>query len=338
MGVKLGDIVSKKQLAFGDLANKAVAVDYSNSAYQFLSSIRQPDGTPLMDAKGRITSHLVGTWTRFSNLIQQQIKLVIVFDGEMPELKHGTSASRAERKEIAKQQYEEAKSEEDAEGMARYAKQFSHLTREMVEESKQLIAAMGIPAVQAPAEADAQMSYLCKKGDVWATASSDYDSLLHGSPRMVTNLTLSQRRKTSTGAVIKISPELIELDHVLSSLNITLEQLRVIAILSGTDYNPGGIKGIGPKKALKLVKEHKSYDKMFKELGADFNWKEIIRLFEKMDVQKKYELAWKEPDLEAVKRILVDEHDFSEERVDSALNKLQQAKKSREQTGLGKWI
>ncbi len=338
MGVKLGDIVIRKPLLFEDLAGKAIAVDFSNCAYQFLSSIRQPDGTPLMDSRGQITSHLMGAWTRFSNLLQQQIKLVVVFDGKMPALKHGTNALRIERKEAAKSLYEQAREKDDVEEMAHYAKQFSHLTPEMVDESKKLIHAMGLPMIQAPAEADAQMSWLCKKGDVWATASSDYDSLLHGSPRMITNLTLSQRRRTSTGAVIKISPDLIELEGVLSALGITQEQLIIVAILSGTDYNPGGIKGIGPKKALKIVKERKDYDVLFEELGADFDWREIMNLFKQMDVAKKYTLQWHEPDADAIREILVEQHNFSEDRVTNILNRLLQAKKSHEQSGLGKWM
>src|SRR3989338_6122507 len=113
MGVKLNEIVVRKPVSFEELVNKTVAVDFSNSAYQFLSSVRQQDGTPLMDSEGRVTSHLMGAWMRFSNLIQQNIKMVIVFDGKMPELKHGTHASRVERKGIAKQKYDEAKSEDD---------------------------------------------------------------------------------------------------------------------------------------------------------------------------------------------------------------------------------
>lgn len=338
MGVKLNEIVVKKPVSFEELVNKTVAVDFSNSAYQFLSSVRQQDGTPLMDSEGRVTSHLMGAWMRFSNLIQQNIKMVIVFDGKMPELKHGTHASRVERKEIAKKRYDEARSEDDQEGMARYAKQFSHLTKEMVEESKELVRAMGLPYIQAPAESDAQMSWLCKKGDAWASASSDYDSLLHGSPRMLTNLTLSQKRRTSTGAIVKITPELIELDEVLKSLNITQEQLIVIAILCGTDYNPGGIKGIGPKKALKLVTKEKNYNKLFEELGAEFDWKEIMELFKKMNVEKNYKLSWSEPDADAIKEILVEGHNFSEDRVNSVLNRLMDSKKKREQAGLGAWM
>jgi len=338
MGVKLGDIVIRKQISFEDLYNKIIAVDFSNSAYQFLSSIRQIDGTPLMDLKGRTTSHLVGIWARFSNLMQQNIKLVIVFDGKMPELKHGQIAERIERKEIAMEKYQNAKSKDDTEEMLKYSKQFPYLTKDMVEESKRLIEAMGLPMVQAPMESDAQMAYMNKNNDVYVCGSSDFDCLLHNAPRLVTNLTVSQKRRLPSGAYIKISPELIELEESLKNLGITQDQLILVGILSGTDYNSQGIYGIGPKKALKLIKEYKDYDKMFKDLNADFDWKEIFNLFKKMNVEKKYKLEWKEINEDKVKQVLIDEHNFSEDRVSSTINKIHESKQTKQQKSLDKWF
>src|SRR3989344_761159 len=149
MGVKLTSILEKKPITFDELTGKTIAVDFSNSAYQFLSSIRQPDGTLLMDSKGNITSHLMGIWTRFSNLINKQIKLVIILDGEMPLLKKRTSLERQEKKDIAKEKYEEAVNSEDLELMSHYAKQTSFLSKEMIQESKELMLAMGLPIIQA---------------------------------------------------------------------------------------------------------------------------------------------------------------------------------------------
>ncbi len=338
MGVKLKDLVIKKQIEFIDLANKVIAVDFSNSAYQFLSSIRQPDGTALMDSQGRITSHLMGIWTRFTNLIQQNIKLVMVFDGKMPDLKYGEHQERYERKVYAKERYEKAEEEDDREMMARYAKQTIHLTKEMIEESKLLLNAMGIPCIHAPAEADAQLAYLCKKGDAYACCSTDYDTLLHGAPRLLTNLTLSQRKKLPSGKIIKTTPEIIDLEETCKALGITHEQLIYIGILSGTDYNPQGVVGIGPKKALKLVKEYKDPDKMFKELNAEFDWKEIYALFQKMEVKKKYVLKWGEMDVKKTKEILVEEHDFSKERVEKVIEKITEKKETKKQTGLNQWF
>ncbi len=137
MGVKFGDLLPKKQIDFDDLSNKVIAIDFSNSAFQFLSSIRQPDGTPLMDSNGNITSVYMGILTRFTNLMQKNIKLAIVFDGKAPILKIATQEARAHRKEIALEKLEKAKEEEDIEGMLKYSKQSAKLTQDIINGSKE---------------------------------------------------------------------------------------------------------------------------------------------------------------------------------------------------------
>ncbi len=337
MGVKLGAIVPRRQITFEELYGKKIAVDASNTLFQFLSSIRQPDGTPLMDSQGRITSHLMGIWSRFSNLLQKNVQIAVVFDGKPPALKFQEQQARRERKEVAKEKYERAKEKENQAEMAKYAKQLSFLNKELLEESKQLIDAMGIPVIQAPSESDAQMVYMNKKDDVYACGSSDFDCLVHGGPRLIPNLTASQRKKLPSGEYKKVDLEVIELNLTLKTLGITQEQLICLAILSGTDYNTGGMKGIGPKKALKLIKERKTPEKIFEGLDVGGDWKEIFSLFVSMDVEKKYSLAYKDLDEEKIKKILVEEHEFSAERVETVLNNLKEGKESRSQTGLGRW-
>jgi len=335
MGVKLSGLINKKQIDFEDLKGKKIGVDFSNSAYQFLSSIRQPDGTLLMDSKGNITSHLMGAWNRFTNLMKQNIKIAIIFDGKPPDLKFKTKEQRNKIKEIAEKKFEDAKKKEDIENMAKYAKQTSRLNLEMVTESKELIKAMGLPIVQAPSEADAQGAFMCEKGDLYAFASSDVDPLLHGCPRTISNLTISQRKKLPSGAYIKINPELIELKDVLKDLGVNQDQLIVISILVGTDYNKG-IKGIGPKTALKLIKQYKNFEELFKDVKADFNWKKIFAIFKSMPVMKNYQLKWNEIDEKKVKEILIEKHEFSKERVEKTLDSLR--KREKNQSGLGNWI
>ena len=333
MGVKLGDIVVRKEITFEQLAGKKIAVDFSNSAYQFLSSIRQRDGTPLMDSQRRVTSHLMGIWNRFSKLMEIGIQLVMVLDGKPPVLKIKEQEERAHKKRVAQEKFEEAQQEEDIELMAKYAKQTSKLTRDMVAESRELLEAMGLPVIQAPSEADAQMAWLCAQQDVFACASSDYDCLLQGAPRLITNLTLSQKRKLPSGQYKTITPDLIELQPTLEKLNISQKQLIALGVLVGTDYNEG-VKGIGPKKALKLMQEQKDIATIFKEKEVDFDWKTIIDTFESMEVTKDYALEWNDPNSAKIKEILVERHEFSEERVDSVIEKLTASKK-REQKGLG---
>ncbi|MFW6233336.1 MAG: flap endonuclease-1, partial [Nanoarchaeota archaeon] len=290
MGLNIREIIPRKEIEISELKGKIICVDAFNALYQFLSSIRQVDGTPLMDNKKRITSHLSGIFYRNVSLLSQGIKLVYVFDGEAPELKRKTHIKRKQGRDLAESRYEKAKSEEDIVSMKRYSSQLTRLDDNMINESKELLKAMGISVIQAPGEGEAQASYLNKfNSDVYASASQDYDSLLFGTKRLVRNLTLAKKRKTYTGFV-EVYPEIIELERVLNSLEINLDQLICLGILVGTDYNPKGIPGIGQKKALDLVRKFKEPVLIFKEVEEKimsldeedrFDWKEIFELFHK---------------------------------------------------------
>ena len=337
MGVKLPGILPVRTISWDDLKGKKIGVDSSNVLYQFLSSIRQRDGTPLMDSNGNVTSHLSGIFNRSVNLMQKGIKLAYIFDGKPPELKYGTQQKRRERKEKAHESYLKAKDEEDIDLMYKYSKQTTFLDNNMVKESKELIQAMGMPVIQSPSESDAQGAFMVERNDLYAFASSDADCLLHGCTRTIPNLTLSQTRKLPGGKFVYIQPQVIELQDVLDHLKVNQDQLIVMGILTGTDYNPKGIPGIGPKKALNLVLQFKKFDALFKELNPDFDWKKIYAIFKSMPVMKNYQLKWTSPDVDKIKEILVNRHEFSEDRVDSQLKKLNQEIKKKEQKGLGEF-
>ena len=74
MGVNFKGLVPRTKVDLWDLAGKSVAIDAYNALYQFLAIIRQPDGTPLKDNAGKITSHLSGLLYRNSNLVEMGIK------------------------------------------------------------------------------------------------------------------------------------------------------------------------------------------------------------------------------------------------------------------------
>jgi flap endonuclease-1 len=321
-----------------------VAIDAYNALYQFLAAIRQPDGTPLMDSKGRVTSHLSGLFYRTINFLEAGIKPVYVFDGKPPELKSREISERMSAREEAKRKYEEAVAVGDIEAARMYAQMSAHLTSEMVEVSKRLLTSMGIPWVQAPSEGEAQAAYMVIRGDAWATASQDYDSLLFGSPRLIRNLAITGRRKLpKKEAYIEIKPELIELDSLLNGLKVTREQLIDIAILIGTDYNPDGVRGVGPKTAYQLIKTYGSLEKAIKTLpGAKFPVppEEIRRLFLNPPVTSSYALEWSDPNPDKIVELLVKEFEFSEERVRSAIERLLKAVRDirRPAAGLSKWF
>jgi flap endonuclease-1 len=339
MGLQIGDIVPRKAIDFSELKGKTVAIDASNVIYQFLSSIRQPDGTPLMDSKKRVTSHLSGLFYRNVNLLVEGMKLVYVFDGKPPELKYRTNRSRSEAKYEAGERYKQAVAEEDVTAMGKYAKQNIRISREMFEESKELLRAMGIAVIQAPSEAEAQASEIAKH-ESWAVGSQDYDSLLFGTPRLIQNLTLARKRKTISGFVY-ISPEIIELEHTLNTMQINMDQLICIGILCGTDYNPGGIRGIGQKKALDIVRKKVYPVKIFESVAEmmenqenKFDWTEIFEMFHRPNVEINPEIIFPKIDEEKIKKILVVDHEFSDERIENQLVKLREIREKAKQKKL----
>ncbi|MCX8193892.1 MAG: flap endonuclease-1 [Candidatus Pacearchaeota archaeon] len=348
MGLQIGELIPKKEIRLEDLKGKVIAVDAFNALYQFLANIRQPDGTPLMDSKGRVTSHLSGLFYRTTNLMTKGLKPVYVFDGKPHELKAVTVSERAARKEEAEEKYKKAKAEGEEEEMFKWAKQTTKLTEEMIIEAKELLRVLGLPVIQAPSEGEAQCAFLVKKGDAYAVASQDYDSLLFGASRLIQNLTLARKRKLASGAFVPVMPEFIELERVLNTLQINYDQLICLGILVGTDFNPRGIKGIGPKKALQLVQQYKVPALLFKAIEKqvqenripepDFDWHDIFELFKKPEITSNYEIKFDKINVSVVKRLLCKEHDFSEERVESALEKVHEHKKEASQKGLGEWF
>lgn len=328
MGVKFRDIVSPESIKFEQLENKIIALDAANIIYQFLSSIRQADGTPLKDQNGNITSHFSGILYRTSSLINKGIKPIYIFDGTSDILKKGTQDKRREIKEESQKQWDKALEEGRIEDARKYATRSSRMSSEIIEGSKKLLELMGVPYVQAKGEGEAQASYMVEKGDAWAVGSQDYDCILFGAPRMVRNLTI-------TGG--KANLEIINLEKVLNDSEITREQLVDIAILVGTDFNLG-VKGIGAKTGLKLIKEQENIFNVLEKQNLQLEVEpEILRdIFLKHEVVSDYHLQWKSPDTEGVVAFLCGEHDFSEPRVLSALDKFK--KIDNKQKSLTDWF
>jgi flap endonuclease-1 len=342
MGTNLKDLLVMEETSIDKFKNKTLAVDTFNVLYQFLTTIRQRDGTPLKDSRGRITSHLTGLFNRTTRLMKEGLKLAFVFDGEAPELKSKERARRVAVKQEAMKEYRKAAKKKDIEAMKKYASRTSKLTGDMIDESKELIRALGLPVIQAPSEGEAQVAYIVGKGDADAGVSEDYDSLLYGIPKLVKNLTISGRKKFGA-TYVNVKPKTISISKNLNSLGIDQDQLIILAILVGTDYNPGGVKGIGPKTALKLVKEHKhDFDKVFEEAKwdehFDIDWKDIYYLIKKMPVKKDYKMKWEKVNKDKLYKMLVEKHDFSETRVENALKALVEADKKKAQKGLGDWV
>ncbi|HMK93981.1 MAG TPA: flap endonuclease-1 [Candidatus Limnocylindrales bacterium] len=343
MGVDFKDLVPKTPVKLEDLSGKVIAIDAYNAIYQFLSIIRQPNGTPLKDSTGHVTSHLSGLFYRTSNLVEMGLKPIYVFDGVPPTLKAAEIERRRQVKVQAIVSYEKAAAKGDTEKMRMFAQAATSMKDYMQEDSRKLLDLMGLPWVQAPSEGEAQAAYMTKKGDADYCASQDYDSLLFGAPRMLRNITISGRRKIpSKNIYVEVVPEVMELSKTLSATGLTYEQLIDVGILIGTDFNPDGIKGLGPKTALKLVKQYGSLESSLPHIkNASFPVEPncIRQEFLHPKITDEYKLQWCPPNVEGVVDLMVRQKEFSEERVRKSLDKmLEGSRKQKSKTSLEKWF
>ena len=308
MGVKFKDIATPEEIKLKDLEGRTIAIDAYNTIYQFLSGIRQKDGSPLKDAEGNVTSHLSGLLYRTSSIVEKGIKPIYVFDGKPSEHKASTINKRQEIKEKSEEEWRKAVEAGDEELARKYAIRTSRMTPYIVESSKELLDYMGLPYVQASGEGEAQASYMVSNNDAWAVASQDYDCLLFGSPRIVRNLTLS-------GGLSNL--EYMELEKVLTNVNLTREELIDLALLV--------VHGIGVKKGLKLL-ENKSLEEVLKEMDIEpkTNLFTLREIFMNPDINTKYKIKFNNVDNDKITEFLCEKHGFSEDRVLNTTSKMKE--------------
>ncbi|TFG01107.1 MAG: flap endonuclease-1 [Promethearchaeota archaeon] len=344
MGIKINELVGevKRSITFENLFSKKIAIDAFNTIYQFLAIIRQRDGTPLKDYEGNVTSHLSGLFYRTINFIEHNIKPIYVFDGKPSELKLETIMERRKVKEEAKVKMVEAQEKEDYKEAKKFAQMTSKLDSDMIEESKKLITFMGIPLVEASSEGESQSAYMVERGDAWACASQDYDTLLFGGERLIRNFAVSRSKKVKD-TTVTLDIEYVSLSKFLNNLGITREQLIGMGVLIGTDFFPG-IKGIGQHKALELIKEHKSIENIIKnkvkgiEIDLDVV-NQIKDIFLNPDIKKEYpKLIWNKIDYEKIEELMIEQHNFSESRIKNALERLRKKDSSKTQVSLDRYF
>jgi len=328
LGVFLTPVVVRHPTTLRALRGRRIAIDGNLELYQFLSIMRTRDGTPLQDSQGRITSHLNGLVFRTTRLIADyDIRPVFVFDGPPPELKYEEIRRRRAAREKSQREYQAAVVSGDRATAWSKAVMTSRLTRPMVEEAKTLLGLLGIPCIQAPSEGEAQAAFLTHRGDVWATGSKDYDSLLFGAPRMVRFLAIgSTEFLPSVGRTRAAPPEVLDLGENLEHLGLTREQLIDVAILVGTDFNQG-VKGIGPRTAVRRIREWKSLDHAPAEVTARLpsTVDAIRQFFSNPPVSTEPIPAPKPAEPSALYRFLCEDRGFARDRVERAIERLHRA-------------
>ncbi|KAJ1519263.1 hypothetical protein ONE63_004564 [Megalurothrips usitatus] len=304
---------------------RKVAIDASMSLYQFLIAVRS-EGAQLTDAAGETTSHLMGTFYRTIRLVENGIKPVYVFDGKPPEMKSGELNKRAERREEAQKALQQAEEAGDAENIDKFNRRLVKVTKHHGEQCKDLLKLMGIPYIDAPCEAEAQCAALVKSGKVYATATEDMDALTFGSSVLLRHMTFSEARKMPI--------QEFHLNKVLEELELSHDEFIDLCILLGCDYCDS-IRGVGPKRAMDLIKQHRNIETILKNLDSkkypvseDWPYKEARRLFIEPEVAQpeSLELKWVEPDEEGLVKYLCGDKNFNEERVRNGAKKLAKAR------------
>ncbi len=347
MGIAIGSLIDnnlKEKIEIKALKNKRLGVDAFNTIYQFITTIRSIDGTPLTNQKGEITSHLNGIFYRLSNLLGEGLKPVFVFDGTSHKLKDQTKKQRRDRRTLAKEKYDLAVDQGDTINAQKYAKQSQTISDKIIEESKELLEAFGVPCITAPGEAEAQISMMTKNNQLDYTVSQDYDCLLFGSPNLIRNINVTGKRKVvSKNIYVDSFPYVIHTNKLLDHLYISHRQLLWMSILIGTDFNKK-IEGVGPKTAIKLVKEYDNFEDIISYLDSKkkeipFEYKEVENIFLEPNVD--LSLTYQQPklDKEKIIDILVNRADFDEERVKNHLEKFLKKKEEQEkQKTIDRWF
>ena len=328
MGLNLKELVVREKTTLESFSSKVIAIDAYNAIYQFLASIRGPDGLQLSDSEGRITSHLSGLLYRNINFLSLGIKPVYVFDGKPPSLKTAEIERRKQIKKDATVKYEKAIAEGNMEDARKFAQQTTSMKDGMVKESKQILTYFGIPYIDAPSEGEATAAHMTNTGHAYASASQDFDSILCGAKRLIRNFTNSGRRKIpNRNTYVEIEPEIIETQKTLNSLGISREQLVDVGILIGTDFNPNGFDRIGPKTALKMIKQYSRLEDIpqIQEQLHEIDYEQIRKIFLEPIVADVKEIVFGNVDYEGMTNYLVKERSFSEDRIQSSLNRLKKA-------------
>merc|ERR1719341_15053 len=274
---------------------------------------------------GETTSHLMGFFYRTIRMVDNGIKPVYVFDGKPPTMKAGELEKRKEKREEAQVALDKAKEEGNVEEVDKQSKRLVKVGKEHVNECKKLLKCMGIPYVEAPCEAEAQCAELVKGGKVYAAGTEDMDTLTFGTTILLRHLTFSEARKMPIKE--------FHLNSVLEGFELSQEQFIDLCILLGCDY-ADKIKGIGPKKAIELVKKHKNIETILENIDKSkypppesWLYTEARRLFTAPDVTpaSEIDLKWEKPDEEVLVAYMCGEKGFAEERIRNGIKKLDKA-------------
>ncbi len=307
------DIINEKEHT--EYYGKKIAIDISILMYQVVIAIRN-SGSDLTNDKGDITSHILGLFNKTISFLEKGIIPVFVFDGKPPQLKQKILDARKQVRKKALEKLSDAQTESDK---IKYLKRSVWISREQTDQCRELLELMGVPYIDAPQEADSQLSYLCKENLVYAVLTEDMDILTFGSPRIIRNLTSSKK-----------IPLEIELDKVLEKLNLTYDQFVELCILFGCDYCPN-LSDVKVNEIYSIYIKHKSIEPTLAEIKTrgyivpeKFEYAEAKEYFKTSlyNPVKSEAIKMKKPENEKLLNLLVNNYGLIKFKVISKLNRL----------------
>jgi len=333
MGCNLRDLTTPEDIDLAELRGKRVGIDAFLTAFQFLTTIRDRsptgDGGPLRDSKGRVVAHLMGILNRTTSMLSMGIQPIFIFDGQSPELKADELAARRKRRLEAEAIHKQALEDGDYQTAQKMAQRIVHYSPEMIDDTKKMLDLLGVRWIDAAAEGEGQAAVMAVKGQLDIVATQDWDALLYGSPILVRNL-MSHGSKRH-GRTVKAQK--INLQEMLDTHDLSREQLVDLAIMIGTDFHPG-LKGIGPKTGIKLIKSLGTIEAICEEKGKEVPERldEIREIFLNHPASEVAVESLKpgEVDVKGLTHFLQEEREFSQRRMDAAFDALRKGNLIRE--------
>ncbi|XP_047309092.1 flap endonuclease 1-like isoform X4 [Impatiens glandulifera] len=310
-------------------SGRQIAIDANISIYQFLTVVNRNGNGLLTNDAGEVTSHLQGMLSRTITILEAGLKPIYVFDGKPPDLKKHELMKRNSRRADAVDGLNEALIHGNEDDIKKFSRQTVKVTEKHKEDCKKLVRLMGLPGIQAPSEAEAQCSMLCKSREVYAMASEDMDSLAFGAPRLLRHFTDAITKKVPVMEFV--------VSKALEELNLTMDQFIDLCILCGCDYCDT-IYGVGGKTSLKLIRLHGSIEKILENINRerykvpeDWGYEAVRKLFKEPEVytdSSQLNIESTSPDKEGLMEFLVGQNSFSHDKVTKSIEKITAANKS----------
>lgn len=304
------------------LSGKKVAIDASLFIYQSLIVYRR-NGDYIRNDKGENISHIIGILNKTVTYLSYNITPIFIFDGAPPDEKKDVIKERKERATNATEKLDSRNI--DPELAEKYNKLSIRLTKEIIDDIKELLNKLGVSYIVSDGEAEGLASELCRKKYVDYVISEDMDCLPFGAGNLVRNC-IDKKAK------MKDSITIFNLEKILKSLEITHEQFIELCILCGCDYCKN-IPRIGSVSAYKIIKNHGSIENYLnntkvKNLPENYveKYKKSIELFniynQKIDIDQ-INIHESHIDVSKVISYLTDKCNYNLPKINNVIYKIQ---------------